>query len=283
MSTETTTAPQLLLGVPELDYHSGPELSSTGARTLLRSPAKYRYERTHPVHKDYFDVGTAAHSKVLGVGAGVAVYPADLLSASGSITAKAKEWAEEQRAAGFVPLKEADAKAVDAMAEEVLTHRTARVLFEREGHSEASAYWTDSETGAPLRARFDRLTTLDDGRALCVDLKTTQDASPRGFAKSVASLCTQQDPWYLDALAALGYDDPAFTFVAVEKEPPYLVGVYQLREDDRRMGREKNALARQIWRDCTEADTWPGYAEEIQFLDLPRWFTYQHETDLEIL
>lgn len=271
---------RLLLDVPEAEYHSGPELSSTGARTILRSPAKYDYERTHPRTSTAFDIGTAAHAKVLGVGAGVIAYPAEHLTASGNVSTKAATvaWAAEQRAAGLVPVSPDDIEAVDAMAEAVLKHPAARSVLERDGYSEASAYWTDPATGVPCRARFDRLTTTDDGRVLAGDLKTTQDASPRGFAKSVAGYeYVQQDPWYGDGLIALGYEDPAFTFIAVEKAPPHLVGAYELRETDRQKGREKNALARQIWRDCTEAGVWPAYSDGIEFLDLPRWYAYQHD------
>src|SRR5690606_29882199 len=137
----------------------------------------------------------------------------------------------------------------------------------------------DDETGVACRARFDWLTDSGD-RALAVDYKTTTDASPRGFASSVAKFgYYQQDPFYLDALVALGHDEPGSVFVAQEKEPPYSVGVYELRHADREMGRERNALARQIFRDCTEAGVWPAYSDDIQLLDLPRWVSYQHTED----
>ncbi len=55
--------------MPEEEYHRRPELSSTGARLLLDSPAKYAYAQTHPQpHKQAFDVGHAVHARVLGVG-----------------------------------------------------------------------------------------------------------------------------------------------------------------------------------------------------------------------
>ena len=37
----------------------------TGARALLKSPERFRWEREHPVIKDVFDVGTAAHLAIL--------------------------------------------------------------------------------------------------------------------------------------------------------------------------------------------------------------------------
>lgn len=274
-TTETVTRDGLVLGMPEAEYHGGPELSSTGAKTILQSPAKYRYEREHPVHKDVYDVGTVAHAVVLGT-------PLDVVVVPGPWTTKAaKADVEAAREAGQVPLKPEAWESIQAMADRVLTHPAARSLLERDGVAEASAFWTDDETGVRCRARFDWLTE-NDGRTLGVDYKTTADASPRGFASSVAKFgYYQQDPFYLDALAALGHDDPGFVFIAQEKEPPYLPAVYELRSADREMGRERNALARQIFRDCTEAGVWPAYSDDIQLLDLPRWVTYQHTEDFQ--
>jgi hypothetical protein len=273
VTTATTERSGLVLGMPDREYHSGPELSSSGARTILQSPARFDYERTHPVHKDVYDVGTVAHALVLGSPLEVAVVP-------GPWTTKdAKSAVSAAREAGQVPLKPEAWEAIQAMAEKVLAHPAARALLERDGAAEASAFWTDDETGVACRARFDWLTDSGD-RALAVDYKTTTDASPRGFASSVAKFgYYQQDPFYLDALVALGHDEPGFVFVAQEKEPPYSVGVYELRHADREMGRERNALARQIFRDCTEAGVWPAYSDDIQLLDLPRWVSYQHTED----
>lgn len=273
-NAETETAPRLVLDAPEAQYHAGPELSHSGAKALLKSPAKYLYEREHPVHKDVYDVGTAAHALVLGTPLEIVVVDADDWRSKAAREAK-----EQARGEGKVPLLRDTWTEIQAMREALLKHRTARSLLEREGHSEASVYWTDQETGVPLRARFDRLTT-NDGRALGLDYKSTADASPLGFAKSVASYgYAQQDPWYLDGLIALGYEDPSFLFIAQEKSAPYLPAVYELRPGDREIGREKNAMARQIWRDCTEAGVWPAYSEDVQFLDLPRWYGFQHEME----
>lgn len=277
MSTETLTERDgLVLGMPEAEYHGGPELSSTGAKAILQSPAKYQWEREHPVHKDVYDVGTVAHALVLGTPLDVVVIEADDWR-----TKAAQEERKGAHAAGKVPLLRDTWATVQAMADKVLTHPAARALLERDGVAEASAFWTDDETGVPCRARFDWLTE-NDGRTLGVDYKTTTDASPRGFASSVAKFgYFQQDPFYLDALAALGHDDPGFVFIAQEKEAPYLVGVYELRHADREMGRERNVLARQVWRDCTQAGVWPAYSDDVQFLDLPRWVTYQHTEDFQ--
>ena len=72
-------------GDAHLAPHLGRSLSATGAKTILDCPARYHWERSHPVHKDAFDVGTLAHELrrrgggwglaaiCIGVGQGLAV------------------------------------------------------------------------------------------------------------------------------------------------------------------------------------------------------------------
>jgi hypothetical protein len=93
------------------------------------------------------------------------------------------------------------------------------------------------------------------------------------IAKSVANYrYYMQDAWYLDAVTALGLaDDPAFVFAFQEKTPPYLVTVVQLDEAARQYGRERNRVAMEVYRDCTEAGIWPGYSSEIELITLPSW------------
>jgi len=77
----------IVLDLPESQYHSRPELSSTEARRLLDSPAKFKWAQTHPqAPKAEFDLGHAVHEKVLGVGGGIAVIPDDVLASNGAVS-----------------------------------------------------------------------------------------------------------------------------------------------------------------------------------------------------
>ena len=169
-------------GMPEVEYHAHPALSSTGARRLLESPAKFQHYISEPEKpKHEFDLGTLVHSRVLGVGAQIAVYPAEKLAKNGAAsTAAAKDWAAEQRDAGLIPMKEADAHDVQGMAEAVLTHRGARRILEAAPDRELSLFASDPATRVDVRARFD-IYGVDE----CADLKTGIDASPAGFTKAV--------------------------------------------------------------------------------------------------
>ena len=258
----------------EAEYHRRPELSSTQARLLLDSPARYHYAQSHPQPpRDAFDIGSAVHAKVLGVGASVVVLEFPDFRSKAAQTAR-----DEARAAGQTPLLAKSAAEVDAIAESVLANVTARALFEQAGTSETSVFATDPDTGAAVRARFDFL-PADPGKGVAVDLKTTAgSASPRGFEKSVANYGydVQQGHYQHAYKAATGHDVP-MVFVVVEKEPPYLSGTYQLNHQWTDMGAVRAAHARDIYARCTSAGDWPGLPTDIQLIQPPFWAISEYQ------
>ena len=271
--------------LPEHIYHSQPALSSTEARILLDSPAKYRWKKDHPplvAASKKFDVGSSVHSKALGTGYHAVVIPADLLATNGAVSTKAaKEWVEAARAEGKIPLKAEEFDPINQQAEAVLAHLGARQLFAQPGEAEVSVFATDPVTGVAVRARFDFLPVeARDAQPsrVAVDLKTARDASPGGFTRSIADYGYDvQRSWYLDALRFETGEVAEMVFVAVEKEPPYLVGVYQLPTVWAEMGATKARKARELYAECTEANHWPGYGNDVQLLSPPTWLIYQHE------
>lgn len=273
--------------VPNLEesvYHSLPSLSSTGARLLLDSPAKFRYRIDNPPlieASKKFDVGSAIHAKVLGTGYGVDVIPAELLAVNGAIsTTAAKAFVAEVRAAGRIPMTQKDFDAIDGPAEAVLAHSGARQLLTQPGDAEVSVFATDPETGVDVRARFDFLPRASEGLRIGVDLKSTRDASKREFEKAVARYeYGIQRAWYVDTLYMVTGEPAEMVFLAVEKEPPYLTGIYQLPTIWARKGHLAAKRAREVFAECTETNVWPGLPETVQILDEPTWHVYQADED----
>lgn len=273
--TTTALAP-VVADLPEAEYHAHPALSSSGAKAILKAPAIFRWEQEHRRYSKAFDVGTIAHGFVLGTGWPVDIIPTELLASNGAVSTKAaKEFVAESRAAGRVPVVQAEWDRARAMADEVLKHPVAGRLFEQErGAAEVSLFWTDDETGVDCRARLDFLDHQHDGRrTLVTDLKTTSDADHRAFGRTAASFSYElQAAWYLDAVAhARGDVDAAFVHVLVETDAPHLVSVVQLDEPSLDLGRRRAARARAMFRDCTETDLWPGYSTDVESVSLPRW------------
>jgi len=262
-------------------YHSRPELSSTGARRLLDSPARFRYWEDHPQpHRAVFDLGSAAHTKILGVGANTVEYPPEFLTPSGNLTTRRdmadeiREWTTKQRDNGLIPISADDAARVNAMAEAVLAEPEARVILERVTGREVSII--QEVDGVPVRARFDLL-----GGGEAADLKTGRDASPK-FNKSVASFGYHlQRRWYDDAYyAETGERLSAFPLIVVESAPPHLVGIYDLDFQYEQTAAEKCADARRIWLECTETGVWPAYGRRT--LTAPTWVVIEDEEEIKI-
>lgn len=276
--------PAVVWDLDEQTYHADPiggSLSVSGAKKLLppHCPAVYRWERDHPVTSDVFDFGHAAHRLVLGKGADIGVVEADSWR-----TKAAQGQRDEVRADGLVPILAADYAHAVAMAEAVRAHPLASLVLS-DGDAEVSFFFTDEETGVVRRARADFLRRRRAGQRLIVaDYKTTVSAFPDSFGASAAKFgYAMQAAWYLDAVQACGLvgdDDepPAFVFVAQEKQPPYLVSVIELDADAMRVGDALNRRALRIFRECSDADTWPGYpADDITLVSLPAWFVRQME------
>lgn len=272
----TITEPCVIDGMPDEVYHRDPveggSLSSTGARAILKSPARFAWDRTHRVEKRTFDVGHAAHAKILGVGMGVVEIPTEHLTPSGNVSTKGATtaWLTEQRAAGLVPVTPTDLADVDAMAESVLAHKPARDILEGPGRPEQSVFAPDPETGVWLRARIDWL----DDRA--VDLKTTTSANPDEFSRTAAEYGYDiQQEMYLHTLRLVGLGDMPFLFIAVEKTAPYLPSVVELDAEFAAIGRQRVRRAIDTYKTCRDADAWPGYEEIVHLVAPPRWLAYE--------
>lgn len=271
----------IVLDLDEATYHAHPALSSTGARKLLESPATFRHYADNPQEpKAAFDVGTAAHTKVLGVGAGIVAYPKEHLTPAGNVsTSKATvAWAAEQRASGFTPVSPHDVAAVDRMAESILAHPEARQLIEGQaGHPEASVFATDPASGVPMRARFDILAPV------CVDVKTTaKSAAKASFEYTVWKFGydVQQEHYRYTHELVTGETRP-MRFVVVEKDAPHLVGVYELDTIWEQMGRRKVRVALEMFAECTALNDWPGLPTTTQLASPPVGAIYEHEEKYE--
>lgn len=269
--------------MPAADYLADPveggSLSASGARRLLppSCPAVFNHERQHGrPGKAEFDFGHAAHKEVLGVGPDVVT-----IDAADYRTKVAQAARDEARAAGLIPVLAHEWATVEAMAAAIKAHPIASALMRRgHGKAEQVMVWRDETTGVMRRAMLDWLPDKVEGkRTILVDYKTAASADPGKFARSAADYgYHQQDDWYRTGLTAVrGDEDPAFVFVVQEKVAPYLVTVVELDEPAKRMGRERNERALRIYAECTRTNTWPGYADDVALVSLPRYAEIAHE------
>lgn len=267
----TITEPGIYDGVTSKDYHAHPALGSTSLKTLAtRTPAHYQWDQEHPKRSDAFTIGTAAHSLILEDDtSGIVVVAAD-----NWLTKAAKEEKAEALAAGKQPLLIKEMAQVVGMRDAVMTHPVARELLT--GHrAEASVFW--DENGLPLKCRPDAWQP-----SRLVDLKSTINADPREFGKTAYNFGYHQSAaHYIDGVKEATGEELPFTFVLVEKTAPYLVSVVELDWEAIELGRALNDRAKRIYRECKEADNWPGYPPS-EPIELPTFAVYQTEDLLGI-
>lgn len=100
------------------------------------------------------------------------------------------------------------------------------LLVESEGHSEWARRWRDPVAGLPCKQMVDRVAMVA-GRPAVIELKTTGDPSPRGFARSIRSFGYGWQAAFNIRGVEMGIGErPDFYFVAVRSSPPHEVAVY---------------------------------------------------------
>ena len=258
------------------DYHRHLAVSKSGLDLIARSPLHYwgRYldpNRVAPEPTAAMLVGTAVHTHVLELDQWDARY----VTAPEGIDRRTKqgkaEWDAFSTAAGKrTVISRTDAEQAMRIAQAVYSHPAAAMLLGMPGKAETTHMWTDAATGLQCKCRPDWLT--DDG-TLIIDLKTTEDASPVGFRKSIANWRYHvQASWYLDGVqAATGKRPEQFIFICVEKKPPYAVAVYAADAEMIQLGGEAAARDLDVLATCKVANAWPGYSDQIEPISLPPW------------
>jgi len=157
---------------------------------------------------------------------------------------------------------------VRRMRDAIFKHPTAKLLFQN-GIAEQTFMFKEPNTGACCKIRPD---WLDNNSGLCVDLKSTEDATQNGFAKSAYNFkYYKQDPFYLDGLEASGNDRSGFVFVNIEKTEPFKIGVHYLDNRSRQFGRDEYLRNCDTYVECLETGIWKGYDEKISEVSLPEW------------
>ena len=262
-------------------YHSDPapepSLSSSIARVLLRQSPRHAWTASprlnpdyRPRHSDAFDIGTVAHSLVLGKGAEYAV-----LDFPAWTTKAAREARDDARARGLTPIKADDFERAQRMAYEAagaladMRLDLSRLQREVCAFAEIDGIW--------CRAMLD---AWDARNHVIYDYKTCEDASPDAAMRSVCSYGYDlQAAHYQSVVKAITGETPAFYFIFQEKSPPHEVSVVTLCDD---MGDEADfmdgarddiARARAAWGACLARNHWPGYPRVVATLGAPAWHT----------
>lgn len=267
------------------EYHAAkterPMLSQSIATTLITRTAQHAW-RSHPAlggkgrtATPAMELGTAAHSLVLGKGAKLRIVEADDWRSK-----SAREAREAARDAGEVPVLAAQHNEIVIMAGEIKAQLDA-LGIDLCGESEAAIEWDEeSALFGPVRCRG-MIDHLVEDAGKIYDLKITNDASMAAIEKSAMRFGYDiQRAAYVSALEKLRPDLVGridYVILFAESEYPHLV--HPVRGDGtfRELGEMRWRRAVNEWAACLSTDTWPGYATGINTITAPPWAVAREE------
>lgn len=247
------------------EYDALAALNYSGSKELLKSPAHYRAYITAPREETKaLRIGSFVHSAVLEGNAvtadkfaalpegidrrtkeGKAAYEAFVAATSGKTILNTEEWTLGNNVANAM---------LKARAAIGVTFTKTEFMF------------STDYCGVKLKCAIDALG--DDG--YLYDLKTTEDASPRGFLQSVRNYRynLQAHFYRLAYEAAFKTRVNGFRFIAAEKEAPYEFSVYELGPELMTQASFDFEKAVSTYKSCVALDEWPGYGSDVKVIDL---------------
>lgn len=266
----------------DIDLYHHPEcpgVSNSGLSLVLNETlADYQeYKRSKPEPKDWGNYGNAVHTAILQpqlfqdkythlpefFGTGESRRPSNFALKEGK---DKKAFAEAE---GKICLRFEEYQAILKSVENVKAHKYAnKFLLEGEGIVEGSCFWRDEKTGVLCKTRPDRLLP-----EIVVEIKTTEDPSPKEFARSVFKYgYHRQGAFQLDGVRACLRTNPKFfVIVAIGKKAPYHVVTHVIQAQAIERGRAEYQYALTHIKQAQETNVWPGFEEKLHELDLPEW------------
>ena len=181
------------------------------------------------------------------------------------------EWAEfQEHHAGMAILKKSETDMVQAMADAVHNHPIASILVDPDGGPcEVSGFALDPLSNRLIRFRPDKWNTDHN---IVVDLKSALDASYTGFGKGATDHRYGVSVHMTTlGMRLSGHPIDDYVFLAVEKEPPYGIGIYELDSKALEFGKYCYERDMAVYARCMDSGEWPCYPPEIRELNLPGW------------
>lgn len=263
----------MIVDISNEEYHSDTKrISKSGLDLIEKAPAKYYAAYLDPnapprKESNTFDLGSLVHSLSLEPEKFTSEYAIVPKVDRRTISGKAAWEQFQEISEGKKIIDQNIYKQGVSMRDSVMRHPAARkLLLENQGVAEQTFFFEDQYTGAPCKIRTDKYLPKIN---TIIDIKTTEDASNKGFSRSVFKYnYTKQGAFYKDGiLAATGQMVDNFIFIAVEKTYPFLVGVYYMNLEQFAHGRQQYIRDLAIYNECRRTGNWYGYSEKIEELE----------------
>jgi hypothetical protein len=320
---KTITKPGIYANIPLEAYHSqtildGPSVSSSQLRRVLEenggSPAHMYCEWSG--NPDYIDqennkalvLGRATHHLLLGqakFSEEFVIRPEEIPDQHGILVAwqgnktVCRDWLARAAAGGLrwhaerhkwtVDPKQRpltvvtgeDIETIRGMSQSLARHAIVKQGI-LSGQVERSFFWKDKATGLWLKARPDAVPT-DSGDFS--DLKTTISVQWKDLVKALSEFAYHQQAALVveGAKTCANVEFNSFSFVFVEKKPPYCSRVVVLKPDYVALGMKQNRRALNVIATCIKAKRWPGPGDDdVSMIDLSERYRAEAEANCAV-
>lgn len=243
-------------------YRSKDGISASDIKYILppKTPAHYYAYITDQIKREEtraFLIGTLSH---------LAVLEPDKLEKAfvvrpDSIDLRTKDGKAWKESVGSTPILDAtEATMLAGIQASVAKHPAACELLAN-SKKEVSLFATH-RNGLKLKGRIDVL-----GNGFIADVKTAEAGDMQNFASAIFRYNYHVQAAMYCQLAGV----ERFTFIAVEKAPPFAVAVYELSPAALQVGMNAVNDALELIAQCQDSNHWPAYSADKQTIDLPSW------------
>ena len=204
----------------EKEYRQAEGLSQSELNTFIKSPKAYEQLKLGGLREETTAMifGSAFHTKILEP----KIFN-DRFVVADRRTTIGKEKAKYCESIGQKIITDTDYQTILAMEESLFYHPTFRTLYEQRTSVEEAMFWNETISGKNRKAKGRLDFATND--SIC-DLKTT-DKPDLSFRYSIKDFgYHRQAAWYLDAKK----DKKFFIFIAIQKKPPFDIGLYTLSD-----------------------------------------------------
>ena len=214
------------------EYHSRGGISSSAVKSVYKkSLAHWKGEKRNS-NNPAFAMGSAVHANLLEKERNLVV--------KGPKTKSSLAFKEMKENLGEdqILLTEVEFNVANCITRGALNNPVcSSYLNHPDRLNEISIFVEDPISGLTLKTRPD---LLIEAEHTVFDVKTTQDASPKGFLKECLKYgYLLQGAHYVYTCKLAGYEVDKFSFIACEKSAPYLSHIHEMGQDVMHWGMKK--------------------------------------------
>lgn len=253
------------------EYHRGPGVSRSDLMEFRKTPYHYWHRKKNPEIEEPISIVRKSSAKAFGNALHAFILEPEVFSQDYHVMPKVnlttkigKQIFEEadKESNGRLLICEEAYNVICNIYESVKMNNDAFELISGALY-EKSIFWKDPSTDLLCKARPDIWHSNFIG-----DLKTCVSASYRDFQKACIGYGYHLQAAMISESIKHTCGDiiKTFIYIAIEKEPPYAVAVYELDEVALSHGISQMRKTLQDMKECIEKNNWPSYPSAIMCL-----------------